>query len=83
MKKNILIIILLLVTSLSILYGYIKAKEAELNLVRALEYKESAQLAEEEAKRQMDLATMAAADARAAQAEAERVVAELVKCQSN
>ncbi len=76
MKKNTLIIVLVLVTTLSIIYGYVKAMEAELNLVRALEYKESAQLAEEETERQAEVARQAAAEARRAQAE-------LMKCQSN
>ncbi len=61
MKKNIIIILLLIFTTLFILYGYIKAKEAELNLLAARD-------AMEEAERQTEIATMAAAELRRAEA---------------
>ncbi len=75
MKKNLIIIILSLITALSITYGYIKAFEAEKNLTVAREN----QL---EAERQAELATKTAAEAKAAQAEAERIADELEQCQS-
>ncbi len=75
MKKNLIIIVLLLVTVLSLLYGYIKASEAEMNLLAARENAEEAQ-------RQQELATQAAADARSFAAKAQMFSDELDECRS-
>ncbi len=75
MVKNVIITALSSFLVLFILYGYLKASEAEKNLVTALEYKESAQKAEQEATKQAEIATRRAAEAR-------RIENQLLECQS-
>ncbi len=82
MKKNIIIIISLLITILFTFYGFIKANEAERNLLIAHANYEEGQRLKKEAERQAEIAVQAAADTRAAQVEAARAAQELLKCQS-
>ena len=82
MKKNIVIIALLLFVGIFFIYGYIKTSEAEKNLVLAIEFKEQLTKAQAEAQKQMELAMSAAAAGIAVQAEAEEIKEQLRICQS-
>ncbi len=82
MKKNVLVIVSLLIAILSIFYVYVKTTEAERNLWTAESHFKELPRLHKEAERQTELAARAAAKARAAQVEAERIAQELAKCQS-
>ena len=82
MKKNILIVLLILVSAFFALFAKIKANEAE---KAANEAQVNLVLAQENAQRadiEMEKALHAAADAVRQQHEAERLMAALQECQS-
>ena len=80
MKKNILIIILLLISICSVIYAFIKADEASKQAIVANISQSEALAERERADVQAILAIDRAADAAAAQAEAERVMELYMKC---
>ncbi|MEP1033333.1 hypothetical protein [Ekhidna sp.] len=82
MKKNILIIILFLTTSISTFYSYIKANEAEKLALEIDKYKTIADQQKMEAERQAELAVMTAAEAKRQEALALQLEDRLTKCQS-
>lgn len=79
MKKTIIITILALTTTFSMVYAFIKADEAEKAAVEAQNQRSQVIRLEELAEELKQQALNAAAEARMAQAEAERMLAE---CQS-
>lgn len=82
MKKNLIIIILAIVTVFSMLYAFIKADEADKEQAMAVVAQEKALTEKERADELADLAAKRAAEAIVAQSEAERLSKELKECQS-
>ena len=80
MKKNIVIVILVLIITSFMIYSKIKADEAMRMAQKAVEYQTKAEKASLLAKQQQQLALERAAEARMAQAEAERALKE---CNAN
>ncbi len=82
MKKNILIIVLLIVTSLSTIIAYVKSDEAEKRGLEATINLKMAVKNHEEAMKQQELALQAAAEAKRQQQLAEEAMARFMECQN-
>lgn len=82
MKKNILIIILILITSAFMFYAYLKANQAEQSRELSETARNEALMEKERADALADLAMARAAEATKNQAEAEQQRMLLEECQS-
>ncbi len=82
MKKNIVIVILILVSATLVIYSYIKAKEAEKAAQEVQLTIQAAERHSKEAVQFQERALHAAADAYKQKKESERLMSELQKCQS-
>ncbi|MEQ8906460.1 hypothetical protein [Ekhidna sp.] len=82
MKKNVIIVMLLITTACSITFAYFKDYEAEKNAQIAVVAKEEAEKEKERADMQAQFALDRAAEARMAQTEAERVMQLYQECKA-
>lgn len=83
MKKNIVITILSFLLILFVLFGFIKANEAEKNFMVAETAQAEAQENAMEAMKQSEIAISRAVEAEEATVSAEQLAQQLEKCQSN